>query len=198
VILAGGVLVAIAGACSAHATEATNESPPENVTVVGDSLTYLAQAQIVSTGADLDYRVAVDGIPGLTWAQRIDRVEQVAGSPPDVVVVELGTNDVLQNVPLATTTQSLDQAVEALADAPCVVFVNVGLLFGDLDGRDAYNEALDRAVEGHSNMTVFDWKSLLDKHHAWSGDGIHLRPQYEHEFAEPILETAHDHCATSS
>jgi hypothetical protein len=196
----GIVLVVIAGSFAVRAAVSANGPRLEsgNVTVVGDSLTYLAQAEFVSTGTDLGYRVTADGVPGLTWEQRLDRVKQVAAAPPDAVVVELGTNDLLQNIPLATTMQSVDQAIFALAGAPCVVFVNVGLVFGNVDERDAYDDALDKAVDGHSNMTVYDWKSRFNDHHEWSSDGIHLLPQYEHEFTEPILEAVRDHCAPTS
>jgi hypothetical protein len=197
----GVVLVVIAGSFAARAAVSTSKkSPPlsEDVTVIGDSLTSLAQAEFVSTGVDLGYRVTADGISGLTWGQRIDRVKQVAAAPPDVVVIELGTNDVLLNIPLARTMRTVDEAISALTNAPCVVFVNVGVIFGNVDERDAYDEALDKAVKGHSNMTVYDWKSLFDDHHHWSSDGVHLLPPYEHEFTEPILETARDHCSPSS
>jgi hypothetical protein len=191
---------AVTAVLLACAPVSSSSPPPDpSVTVIGDSLTSLAKTEFDSIGASLGFSMTTDGVAGLTFEDRIAQITRVADDPPDALVIELGTNDV-NRVPIARTSATIAAAVTALDAAPCVVFVNVGILVGGPGGDAAIvaiNDALEAAVVGHPNMSVYDWSSEFHQHPNWSLDTIHLKPEFHGEYASHILDAAKSDCAAT-
>ena len=168
--------------------------PRRTVAVLGDSLTALAKAQISSAGHDAGYAMAVDGIAGITLEERMGSVNALSRHTSGPVVIELGTNDVLQGTTADDLAARADQAMAALAADPCVVFVTVGILY-DTDGRAAgFNDHLRQAVAVHPNMHVVDWDRELRAHPDWSSDTVHLKPEHLTQYADAIMDAVRNDC----
>ena len=130
--LAVAFSIALAGATGCNKKSPTQPSTIE-VLAFGDSLTFGIGA---SSGNGyvpvLERRVGVDifnsGIPGNTTGDALTRLNaSVLSRDPRIVIVLLGGNDLLQNVPVQTRIDNITQIVERIrADGSKVILVGVG------------------------------------------------------------------------
>ena len=130
--LAVAVSIALGGAAGCNKKSPTQPSTIE-VLAFGDSLTFGIGA---SSGNGyvpvLERRVGVDifnsGIPGNTTGDALTRLNaSVLSRDPRIVIVLLGGNDLLQNVPVQTRIDNITQIVERIrADGSKVILVGVG------------------------------------------------------------------------
>ena len=65
----------------------------------------------------LRYRVVNAGISGDTTTDGLDRLAQVIALQPKIVILELGANDGLRGLPVATTRSNLEQMIGELRKA---------------------------------------------------------------------------------
>jgi lysophospholipase L1-like esterase len=158
-------------------------SSKPRVAVVGDSITVLAGGAITQ-----DLRGRYDPDIQAELGQRIDQMlPALAGQlrhHPRAVVVNLGTNDMLQAQVHPDWQTGFVRLVAMVASSPCVVFVTVSSL-----GRspvstpavaDDIDAAIARAVVDHHNFHVVDWNALV---HAGNGMSL-LLPDKVHPSAE--------------
>ena len=125
---------------------------------------------------------------------RMDAIAELSAHRSGPVVIELGTNDVSEGTGTDQLDSLIDRAAAELAADPCVVFVNVGILY-DLEGRaHAFNDHLHWVAAAHPNLHVFDWDAEFRQHPDWTSDSVHLRPQYFQRYADGIIDTVHDDC----
>src|SRR5688572_12886872 len=132
----GGLLAAVlALACTAAACDDSSPSAPSDLTVVafGDSIT----AGVGTTG-DNDYverlsdRTGVsiinEGRSGDTTGSALGRLDgAVLSRDPDIVIVFLGGNDLLQSVPVQNRIANMTSIVERIrAGGAAVILVGVG------------------------------------------------------------------------
>jgi acyl-CoA thioesterase-1 len=130
--VAVAVSFAIAGAAGCNKKSPTQPSGLDAL-AFGDSLTFGIGA---SSGNGyvpvLERRIGVDifnsGIPGNTTSDALARLNaSVLSRDPRVVIVLLGGNDLLQNVPVQTRIDNITQIVERIrADGSKVILVGVG------------------------------------------------------------------------
>lgn len=167
--------------------------PRQSVAVLGDSLAALAQTQLEAAGHEAGYTMQVNGIPGITLDARMGSIEQLAGHLSGPVVIELGTNDVLEGASTDVLAARIDKAMALLEHNPCVVWVTAGILYDD--GRaHAFNDHLHWIAAAHSNLHVYDWDVELRQHPDWSFDSVHLKAPYIPQYAKGVLDTVHDDC----
>jgi lysophospholipase L1-like esterase len=111
---------------------------------------------------------------------------------PDVLVVELGTNDL-------TFPAGYEPLVAEVMDqsaAGCIVWVSTQ---GDWSGRSErlveLNEALRRQAAGRPWVTIADWEPVITEFPSLhAADGLHLTPRGYRRFADLIADTVVDHC----
>jgi hypothetical protein len=168
--------------------------PRTPLAVLGDSMVAMAKDQIVGAAKDAGYAASVDGIPGIRLEQRMDAIATLSNHPSGPVVIELGTNDILQGVPADKVAAYADQAAAALAADPCVVFVTAGLLFDGNDLAQGFNQHLHDLAAAHPNFHVFDWDTEFRQHPDWTTDSVHLQPPYLSTYAAGIVDTVHRSC----
>jgi acyl-CoA thioesterase I len=104
--------------------------PPRNETIVafGDSL---VQGVGASEGKDLfsqvesltQKRIINKGVSGNTTRDGLNRIDEVLDEEPGVVIVVLGGNDYLRQVPIEETFQNLRTIVARLQKAGAVVII---------------------------------------------------------------------------
>ena len=90
---------------------------------VDDNQNYPSKLQRKLDAAGYSYRVVNAGISGETWAQGLDRVEQVAALHPAIVIVELGANDGLRGLPIETTRRNIAAVVSRCQSAGAKVIL---------------------------------------------------------------------------
>jgi lysophospholipase L1-like esterase len=151
--------------------------PPQNEMIVafGDSL---VQGVGATEGNDLFSQVSrVIGMPivnkgvsGNTTGQALERIDDVVGLRPGVVVVVLGGNDFLQSVPVETTFKNLRTIVKILQKNGAIVIL-AGVRGGVLSDKfaDEY-EALAR--ESRAGYIPSILKGLLGREQ-YMADSVH-------------------------
>lgn len=160
-------------------------SDPPTVTMIGDSILDGATPALESMLTD--WQPSVDAVVGRSSAGGISPALALASAPPDVVVVELGTND-----HDATAFRSAaDQIVTAAGGARLVMWVTAHNPDIAIAG---VNREIHAVMAGLPNGAVADWDAAVPLD-ALSSDGIHLLAGQEAVFADflfPLLQGWHD------
>ena len=135
------------------------------VALVGDSITANLESTARRQLGD-DFALAVDGRPGFLADQQLPVAVNMARFPFDQVVINLGTNDVMNSDHnLDETTAALGQITDAVAGIGCVHLVTVseGMINDTGDaGPHArrVNDAIRAIAAEHPNIRVIDWATI--------------------------------------
>jgi acyl-CoA thioesterase-1 len=106
---------------------------PKTVLVFGDSLVaglglpteqgFVPQMQAALDKAKAGVTLINGGVSGDTTTTALARLDWALGDNPDGVLVELGANDMLQAIPVATIAANLDAIMQKLAARKLPVFI---------------------------------------------------------------------------
>lgn len=172
------------------------DSPGKTIVCLGDSITSGVGAEPgqpfpALLAAKLNREVINEGVPGDTAEDGLARVDRALAHDPWLVIVELGGNDILRQVPPARTEAALRQVLDRLLAARVVpVLVELEVPFA---GR--YSDVFERIEKDYEIPVVEDTlgEILLDP--ALKADPIHPNAQGHVQLAdaiagvvEPILE----------
>ncbi len=149
--------LALVGAASAAAAQTV-------IAVLGDSLAagfglpaaqaFPARLEAALRAGGADVRVINAGVSGDTSAGGRARVDWLLGDEPDIVIVELGSNDSLRGLDPAATLDNLDAIVARLKDRNVSVMI-AGMLAPRNLGReyaDEFDAIYPRLAEKHDVM----------------------------------------------
>jgi lysophospholipase L1-like esterase len=142
------------------AADAPSPSPlpqKSQVAVIGDSITFLSEAAI-HTALDPTHDVVVNGIPGIKVLGQLAAAREAAHAQPGVVVINLGTNDVLSERDPADVISDLDDTASLFGPATCVVFVNLTTFVTNADFQ-LRARAVNRWIDQHAH--VADWNRAI-------------------------------------
>ena len=156
---------------------------PPAAMLVGDSI--LDSASTALTDVLGSWELTVDAAVGRSSSGGISVVE-ASFATPDVVVLELGTNDHDAGAFRANADRILAAPVVAVADL--VVWVTAR---NPDDANPAVNREIVDALAAVPRGMVADWDRAVPPE-ALNGDGVHLVPGQEHVFADfigGVLET---------
>lgn len=173
-----------------HATSPDGDS----VAVLGDSITSLGQKQLTSSLGP-DFKLAVNGQFGATVSQRQAEATTLAAGKPTQVIINLGTNDVLQHVPAAQSAIELQQMVQDFGSARCIHLVTINTHMVQANGNQTHDGAvaLDQAIQKLAsddiNVDVIDWDAInadaIDSSNpkGLTDDGVHPTPDGQRQLA---------------
>lgn len=165
----------------------------QRVLCIGDSITYQSQDQVRFALGAAGWDPTIDGRSGaaivqnrfiVDWHQDLERL--VPEIDPDIVVVELGTND--DHSGGAEVARGIDAVMEPLRKVPRVVWANVKTGFRTEAAALDVNEQLLRASVRWPNLEVLDMAAHFADHPEWvSDDGVHLSDAGKVEFARLVV-----------
>jgi hypothetical protein len=151
-------------------------SPP-SAWFIGDSIALGAQPWIEE--ALPGWETTFDAEIGRGSASGVGIAPIAAASLPDVVVVELGTNDAAPE----QLSENAAAILTSLRDVPLVIWQNT---HGPEETIPAENNGvITEAVGGSPNATIADWDLFIDDD-VLNADGVHVRPAHEDEMARLI------------
>lgn len=105
-----GVVAALAAmtltSCDVNETAYTGNASGKKVAIIGDQVTSTA-ANSLHSALDGDYQVRIIAQDNKTLADMQAAADTLAATAPDAIVVNLGTQDVLNNIPSGTTLSGL-------------------------------------------------------------------------------------------
>lgn len=204
VTLGAGLLVVLAAVLAIRvATWIRAEPDLPNVLVLGDSITDQGQKAI---RAELrsSYDVSVDGKAGARADEQVASAGRWASRPFEQVIVNLGTNDVMQPWPLEQTEASLTEILSRYPTARCLHLVTINEVMPNQDGIDSFGRARElnawmRArAASDPRVGLIDWAALVAEQWATTGvdptrDGVHPTPEVQ-ELLAVEYERALDAC----
>ncbi len=138
--------------------------------IVGDSITEQARS-VLRRELGHDWRLRVDGRPGATVAEQLAAARTLAEGDPAQVIVDLGTNDVLQGRSPDASADDLRQLVASFPDAACIhlVTVNEEMVLGEARlQRPAaeLNTAIASMAADDPRLDVVDWAEAVRTYQA--------------------------------
>ena len=155
-------------------------SDPPTAFVIGDSIADGAEPWILA--ALPGWSIGFDAVIGRGTNSAIVQAEAQAAARPDVVVIELGTNDADPAAFRANGATMLD----ALKHIPLVVWQTA---HGPLENIPGVNIHIHGLVSQYPNAVVADWDTFVSDDEL-SSDGVHPAPGHEDLMANliaPIL-----------
>jgi acyl-CoA thioesterase I len=165
------------------------DSPGRTIVCLGDSITAgvgsgPGEAYPELLAARLGTPVVNAGVPGDTTALGLARVDQVLAEDPWLVIVELGGNDVLRQVPPQQTEQSLRLILDRLLAARVVpVLVEMDAPFGG-----SYLEIYERLGKEYNVPVVEEVLGEILRDRSLKSDNIHPNARGQQVLAEAVAE----------
>lgn len=141
-----------------------------------------------------DYDVAITnaGVSGDTTSGGLSRLEWSVPETADIVLLELGANDMLRGIPPASTEQNLDRMIATLKERGQHVIL-AGMLAAPNLGEDyaaAFNPLYERLAEKHEIPLIpFFLDGVAAEPSLLLEDGMHPNAQGVARMVERILPT---------
>ncbi len=129
------------------------------------------------------------GKNGDTTESALSRLESVTKTNPDIVIVLLGGNDYLRQVPQIQTFQNLDKIVNTLQDHGAAVII-LGVRGGLL--RDTYEDNFREFAKMHGAAYVPNVLDKLIGNTELMSDAVHPNDKGYEKIAEKVLPTLED------
>lgn len=140
--------------------------PDDHVALLGDSITDQSRERL-HDGLGESYRIDVRATPGVEISEMVDEARLTMRRPPDQVIVNLGTNDVLNELPPEDSATVLEVLLDQLDEVPCVHLVTINELMVSLEDEGlgqraaSLNEHIRRIAE-ERGYEVIDWTAALE------------------------------------
>lgn len=165
------------------------------VIALGDSLTFGQGASLdasypVALAELSNWKVVNTGINGNTSADVLARIEDVTAQNPNLVLLGVGGNDVLQRIEPETTRANITATIDKLqaANIPVVLIAqphfSVSALFGKASDNPIYQDIADS--EGIL-LYADGWSEVLSND-TLKSDKIHANNAGYRQFAEGLYE----------
>ena len=177
----------ISAANAASAASASHVPSSPSIVVLGDSLSaeygidrdtgWVALMRKRLAQSALNYNVVNASISGETTEGGLTRLPAVLKrAHPSLVIVELGANDALRGVPIATTTDNLRRIIEA-SEAVGAKVVMIGMRvppnFGPDYAEKFYGTFGNLARQYHAGYVPFLLDGIADDPTQFQADQIH-------------------------
>ncbi|MDB5260107.1 MAG: lipolytic enzyme family [Candidatus Nomurabacteria bacterium] len=155
IAIIGAILLVREKKVSSPASLVTSTS---TVVAFGDSLVYgtgsTSGNDFVSVlGKMLNHDIVNMGVPGDTTAEGLGRIDQLIKQKPDLVLVLLGGNDALGNIPKEQTFSNLGKIIDRL-QANNIKIVLLGIQGGLFNIADPYEAEFKKLAEDKKVILV--------------------------------------------
>lgn len=165
------------------------------VSALGDSLTFgygadKTQSYPALLAQKTGWKVDNDGINGNTSADILQRLHLIIAKNPKLVLLSVGGNDVLRQVPSHTTKNNLIQIINQLKEKSITVvliaqpYISMSALFGKASDNPIYQEI---ATEMDVPLLSGVWSEILSNNQLKS-DQIHANAQGYAYFTDKLYQ----------
>lgn len=187
--------LAIVVAVTALAGCGGSNTVANHVVVVGDSILQMSTKEVDAALRAAGWKPAVKGVFGSTirrgtqgpWPKNVHNLVRLMH--PAVAVVELGTNDAMEQRCCAHVPDDIDALMHELRDVPHVLWLNVqeGRTFSATS--EQVNRELRAATKRWSNLRIVDFSDRFKGQPDWhTGPGPHLTAAGQIAFAQLVVQ----------
>jgi hypothetical protein len=195
VVLAVGVLIVVVAVLAIRiAYGASADEAKPRVLVLGDSITDHGQRELRDTIGPL-YALSIEGQDNFRVDEQLPAAQRWATREFRHLVINLGTNDIVQGWPLDATAASLEELVALFPDVPCVHLTTVALDLGSARSEQAraLNEAIDAMASQDRRIHIVDWAEVVasaqDRGQELTSDGVHPTDEGQRLLADAYEES---------
>lgn len=144
---------------------ANGPGPADDVALVGDSITEQSEATFHAT-LEPEYHLRVRGRGGYRIEEMEPYAIELATAKPEQVIINLGTNDVLDDWPVDKAVTALNRMIKDFAGARCLHLVTINESFyneklPDLGQRAAVFNLELRRIATANRIDVIDWSAAV-------------------------------------
>jgi lysophospholipase L1-like esterase len=156
----------IAGSCSQAGSE---NDGIEDVVVIGDSITHLAQDEVARQAGD-QFRFTIKATNGATSTEMLAEAQEISDRRPDQLVINLGTNDINTDVPADETIANIRAIADLFDSADCVhlTTLNEHIVSYErpiLATRAAeMNDRFHQLLEDDGDFDLVDWNLAIEQY----------------------------------
>jgi hypothetical protein len=182
VVLAIGVLIVVVAVLAIRlAYGATGEVDKPRALVLGDSITDHGQRVLRDTIGPI-YLLSIEGQDNFRVDDQLPVAERWATRPFEQVVINLGTNDVVQGWPVDQSSAGLAQIVSLFPDAECIHLTTISESMPGRSGPSradaaALNDSIRALAARNPQIRVVDWNAIVSDQQAQgvdlTSDGVH-------------------------
>ena len=150
-------------------TVACSDNSGDSVAIVGDSITTFDR-EAAQDDLGQDYELTISGNFGDTIEQVLPEAEFVGSTQQyDQVIVNIGSNDVIGDLDVATSMGNLETLLSNFEAAECIWFVNINEYMLNLESfekrtaeAEEFNAALEDFVERDDRLSIIDWAAATE------------------------------------
>jgi lysophospholipase L1-like esterase len=180
-------------------------SPGPRVVIVGDSITVFAHHEITHALGG-NYSVTISAVLGQRIDEMLPALQRDLATHPRAVVLNLGTNDVLQARLHPDWQTGFNTMISLVLRLPCVVLTTISTLATTSPAPDPaaepqvasdINAAIVRTSASHRNVYVVDWNQTVHGPNGMSlliPDRVHPSDAGSRVLATAIRHTLDDNC----
>lgn len=155
-----------------------------DVMLLGDSLTVLV-ADEVTQSAKPDHTVDVSATWGLRIDEELDPAAKIASEDPAQVIINLGTNNILQHHDTTASAEDLSTMLDLLDGIRCVHVVTINEHINRLGenlgpAAAALNAQIRQLAARRLNVHVIDWNKIVTENlgnNILDPDTVHPNPE---------------------
>jgi len=155
------VAVVVALVAIAAIADAATSNEGDKALILGDSITAITGKDLAK---DLEpaYDVTLRAKFGATVQEMMPYAKEAAAQNPDQVIIDLGSNDALKQVPIQETSAQLREMVGLYPKAECIHLVNINtkMMHGNQSRTkeaQAINKVIDDLAASDSRISIIDW-----------------------------------------
>jgi lysophospholipase L1-like esterase len=198
-VLLGVLALLLAGILLDRATTRDGDT----VAAIGDSIMLWGEPEMRTTvGAHTRLTVRAQG--GKRIDEMMPAARELAATSPVQVIINLGTNDVLQRIPLEESVRHLNDMVGLYPQAECIHLVTINENidkdgFQPHDAAVALNGAMQQLAKDNPRVSLIRWDEMVRKSiqreppTGFIFDGVHPGPEGQRALAE-AYDRAVDRC----
>jgi lysophospholipase L1-like esterase len=162
-------LAATALAAVGCSPSAGQEAGPQDVVIIGDSITHLAQDEVARReGSRYDFTIRATN--EATSARMLDEAEALGNRQPRQLIINLGTNDINKDIAEEETIANVRAIADLFESADCIHIVTLNEHIVSYERpvlaarAEQMNDRFQQLIEEDGDFQMIDWNLEIERY----------------------------------